>query len=73
MQLKYRGTSYQNRNSTVQTTTKETHGVYRGIPWYKQTLNNQQTVPVSIAKLKYRGVSYCRIQYAYQNLDYREI
>ena len=65
MQLKYRGTIYQNSNFNVPATTRENHGVYRGIPWYKQTLNNQQTVPVSIAKLKYRGMSYLKIQYAY--------
>lgn len=65
MQLKYRGTSYQNSDSSVPETTKEAHGVYRGIPWYKQPLN-QQTVPISIAKLKYRGVFYSRVNYGYR-------
>ena len=62
MQLNYRGVSYQNSNSSLEATTEEIGGVYRGVFWRNQPLN-KQIVPSGIAQLKYRGADYSHVVY----------
>lgn len=58
MELKYRSISYKQNPPTLELTTGETGGKYRGANWNHHYLRHIP-VPQPVANLKYRGVTYC--------------
>jgi len=57
MKLTYRGVSYEYNPQTVETTTAQVGGKYRGLDWRFRNLKNPPVLQ-PVANLTYRGVTY---------------